>query len=734
MNPVRLVLSALWLSSALCTNAARGNESIPIETVGIDGHYRVGCWTPLRLAGRVSSTSDSLGIETLDGDGVRVIYQQSSEFAQGASGYMIAGSEGAPLVVRRGDTVLHGTRFPLSGVPAAGPSMIPASMPWIIVIGDPLGMDTIGANSLLGRASSIGITRPRLPTSLPDHAIGYDGVDLVMITHSGIEFLSQLSAQQSEALQSWFLGGGRMLLCLGETSTEDVARVPWLKRFLPESVHDVETVMFDASAVESYTSSQIRLEPFRGINLPKDVGQVLILGRTTRKVSTPIAVEYKLGLGRSTVVAGDLESPEFVAWPERLDLLTRLISDVLPKKSQEAAAVNRRTSYSDLAGQMRGALDQFAVKRRFSFSRIALIILALIALLGPLDYFLVNRFLRRPPLGWLTFPFVAIGLSGLLVWFSTPDSTSASAAMASRSEKGSPSVQSNRVEFVDVDLASGTGRGFVWSYFYSHEARRIGLHGESTPELKMLTNSIQSRLVAPFGYPGPSLGGIQIVGDASRMPPYQVQLDGTTSQKAKIVELAIAPRSSKSLVTRYRFDANLTRDVKVSRRRGSELLEGSFTNPLPYDVLDGMLVFRNWAYLLPTRFHTGATIASIDTLRQKNFRWQLSRQQAVKSDSETEAWNPTDSQSVGRIAEMLMFHQAVGGEHYTHLNHDILSELDLSSLLTDEQSMLIGRLERPLSRLSIHDANQSTNETEFPEATGLTLIRVSIPIRNTSRY
>ena len=41
----------------------------------------------------------------------------------------------------------------------------------------------------------------------------------------------------------------------------------------------------------------------------------------------------------------------------------------------------------------------------------SLVLLSLIAAIGPLDYLLINRLLGKPLLGWLTFPLMAIGLS-----------------------------------------------------------------------------------------------------------------------------------------------------------------------------------------------------------------------------------------------------------------------------------------------------------------------------------
>ena len=172
-----------------------------------------------------------------------------------------------------------------------------------------------------------------------------------------------------------------------------------------------ELARIDPSAIETFTSSQTPLIPFEGIVLPKNQGRTLIMGRTTRRVSTPIAAEFNVGFGRITVVAADLENDLFASWPERLDLITQLTGSILVSNQDPPGRKTRSTAYNDLAGQVRSSLDQFDVKRQFGFSLVSLMLMALIAAIGPLDYLLLNRVFGRPILGWLTFPIVALGMS-----------------------------------------------------------------------------------------------------------------------------------------------------------------------------------------------------------------------------------------------------------------------------------------------------------------------------------
>jgi hypothetical protein len=335
-------------------------------------------------------------------------------------------------------------------------------------------------------------------------------------------------------------------------------------------------------------------------------------------------------------------------------------------------------------------LDQFPLKRKFGFSLVALILMALIAAIGPLDFFLINRVLGRPLLGWFTFPLAAVALSGLLISQTRPspaERTDAKPGVVDRL------IRCNRLEIVDMDLIENVGRGFAWNCVYSHPASLIDVSVHPGAPVQALSSSLETMMTVPFGYPGRAFGGIQIVGEDARFPSYQVAIEERPeSVRASLIGLSLAPRSSKSIATRFAFTPKLPDGLVMERRVGSELLQSGLENPFPFDLLDGMLIYRNWVYLLPTRFPAGAKIASVDSLQQRNFRWRLSRQTALeKNRTESESWAAARFDRPDRVAEMLMFHESVGGSRYTSLRDDPLSSLDLSSLLTEDRCILVGK-------------------------------------------
>ncbi|MEM0926870.1 MAG: hypothetical protein AAGJ83_12590, partial [Planctomycetota bacterium] len=552
------------------------------------------------------------------------------------------------------------------------------------------GVDEIGkSNVLLDKAARIAVTKIDEAGMLPRRAWGYDGVDMMMLNATGAAVLEALDTSQRTALIQWTKRGGRVLICLGDWTRDVKAKLPWLFELLPAVDADSNTykvTRYDPAAFETFTSSQTPLERFDGIRLPRSLGRPILMGRTSRRVSAVLAGEYVCGLGRCTVIAADLDSELFRSWPERRNLVTQVMGDFFAEPDERVER-DGSIAFNDLAGQMRGALDQFSMKPQFSFSVLSLVLMILIAVLGPLDYLLVNRLLGKPLLGWISFPLFAVALSLFLISQSSPRTRGGS---ESEDIAGSDSpLRANQFQVVDLDLVRGVGRGFAWTYFYSHDPARIDAQWNLTPSLDPLLREPSSRqqIVYPMGYPGRSFGGIQLTGVTQTMDPYRLNAFDGEESSARVQGLTIAPRSSRSIACEMGMTvATVSGESGLVRRPGSELLRGSFTNPLPIDLLDGQIIFGNWVYLLPTRVPAGSTIASLADLRQKNFRWKLTRQQSFeKNVTESDPWQPNDFSEPDRIAELMMFHRAAGGSLYTGLVHRPHGELDLSGKLYESR-------------------------------------------------
>ena len=688
----------VW-ASVVSGSVARAQQQPPMGTaaerssaqvsIGIDGQYRIGRWTAVRVDGVGASDKDSvpLTLQTVDGDGVRIDYADAPLAPQGGVAspwrYLIPGGESAPLVIARSDAAaaekpLWSGRFP--------DASIAASKPWAIVFGDPLGVDVLGRNELLGREANVTTTVIRQAAMLPDHWLGYDAVDLMIVNGSALPLLGELNDAQTEALHGWVRGGGRVLITLGPSAAAATGALPLLKRWLPlADQQPLRTVLYEPAAIEAFLSAGQPIRPFEGVVLPTQQGRPLLTGRTSSRQTMPLIMQYPVGFGHVTAVAADLDAPPFVDWSQR----TNLIGAVMPGLTVQppaTGATQRRgdIGYDDMAGQVRATLDRFPAAHTASFSMVALVILAVLVLIGPVDFLLVNHWLGRPLLGWLSFPLTIFAFSGLLIAWASGGPTR-------------PTIQ--RLEVTDIDTISGFGRGFTWGQIYSPSAGRFDVHFQHSGGLAV--DASAPILTAPFGTPGPAFGSLQVAGEDHRLPGYANRMQRTeTALGSRLQDVPLAPASSKGVAAWWRFQPRLGSSPQLSVRRGRSL-QGRLVNPLPVDLLDGVLLYGDWAYFLPTRLRAGGTIEAVETLRQKTFRWHLTHRTAVTGSSESEDWNAAMDHDLQRVSEILLFYETAGGEEYTGLSNRPLRQLDLGSQLEADRAMLVGRLDQPAASLTI---------------------------------
>lgn len=687
---------------------------------GIDGRYRIGRWMPLHIRG--AAAGSSVEIATLDGDGVRIVQRAqvpaAGDPARGFHRYVQAGPMGSPLEVRRlaaaeGDASAEGegatTRAWRIRI---GEGAVAVSRPWVVAIGDPLGLDMIGRNELLGLPGSVAVSRPTDVAELPSEWFGYDGVQWVVVNGAGIDLLAAMDSNQQRALAEWVRGGGRLLLALGASGPETLAAAPWLGE-LAGIEGPGELVQAEPVAVEVHVGATAPIDSFTALRLPGDAGTIL-WGTTQDRQRLPLILRHDAGLGAITVVAADLHAAPFQDWKHRDDFIQRVVPNLIPDRNQRGdVRPAGDVRYSEMAGQLRSTLDRFPDASSVRFSLIAAMLLAAIGLIGPLDFFVVNRWLGRPLLGWLTFPITIVGFSAvILLWRGTV-----------------PERRVNQVTVIDVDPASGVGRGFTWGQVFTGQADRLDLDYLAEGAVSRLPQG--RTLCAPWGYAGNVFGGIEVAGEEARLPPYAI--DFKSAGDAQRVEsslrsVPLAPLSSKGIAAWWRFPGEMPVDSQLSRRTGSDLLTGTFVNPLPVDVLDAVLVYRNTAFLLPTRVPAGSRISAVETLQAKNFRWRLNRRRTAETSSQSEPWNPADDQDLSRLMEIVLFYEAAGGASYTGLDNRMLADLDLTDALTSSRAMLVGRLHDSEAILRIDGQTLAPSQTE-----ATTYVRVMLPVEVSSR-
>jgi hypothetical protein len=656
-----------------------------------------------------------LQVETLDGDGVRVALPvevpEDLPATEPLRVYLPAGPAGAPLVVRaRGagagaDKVLWRERLLLE---TAASERI-----WVVAIGDTLGIDRIGSNPLLGTASTLDVSRLTAAAQLPDHWIGYDGVDWLVLNGGSLPLLSAASPRQRAALRDWFFGGGRLLVSLGSRGPELLREVPWLVEVFG-AVGPGEVVAADPTALETFVSATERVERYPATRLELNDTREVIIGISSTREPLPLLFERRAGLGEAIIFSGGLSEAPLATWPQREELITRLVPSLTPERRGRGAAGPRTDlRYADVAGQLQSTMDRAPERGQVPFSAIVAILFCLIAFIGPLDYWLINRWLGRPLLGWLSFPLAIAALSAaMLIW---------------RGAASEP--RARQLTVIDIDPQRGLGRGLSLIQLFSGEAARFDVRLRIAGVLGTVQ---RSAILGSWGFAGETFGGIEVAGEDVRLPAYRLPAASDAGEATWIPRsaagLPLAPRSSKALAGRWQFDTELDANMPLRRRAGSDLLVGRVVNPLPVDLLDGYLVYRNLVYSLPTRVPPGAVALELDGVQPKNFRWRLNRRRVGENVTRGELWDPAATDDLARLVEVLLFYEAAGGDKYSGLRNRVLGGLDLTRLLDRERAILVGRLGTPETRLEYVRSEAGGTAGETAPASAATYVRIVIPL------
>ena len=131
----------------------------------------------------------------------------------------------------------------------------------------------------------------------------------------------------------------------------------------------------------------------------------------------------------------------------------------MPSASPGVAGAGRlyQTNVSDLSTQLRRALEQFRGVTLIPFGWVAFFIFLYILLIGPGDYLLLKKVLKRMELTWITFPTIVVTVSVLAYY-------------AAYAVKGNE-LRVNQVEIVDVDQPAGLVRGNTFLTLFSPQNR-----------------------------------------------------------------------------------------------------------------------------------------------------------------------------------------------------------------------------------------------------------------------
>lgn len=551
----------------------------------------------------------------------------------------------------------------------------------IVSLGDVKSVTALGTAAL---RTPVDVVVRTTGDELPDAVAGYAAVDWLVIAGS-----TAMPEPQSAAIRDWVRDGGRLMLSVPKSLT-DIQSSP-LAQWLPAQIGAEPVAVRDLGALEAYAGRNLRIPMTGRVTIAPVAATDGVSLASNRSDALLLRVPY--GFGEVVILALDLTQPPLANWGAVNDLVRRVVElEPLPT-DEKSAAENVRgqltsTGIGDLASQLGASLDHFPAVRRPSPWWSMVWLLAALVVVGPLDYVLVHRVLRRPHLTWITLPVWLIVFAGV--------------AASAGSDWNQSSARLNQQDVVDVDAASQSVRVNSYATYYSPASQRVAL--TATPTSAAAT----ARGLNWFYIPESTTGGLyRPAGAEWGRTDYLVE-----PLAGRMNAVPVLKWSSRSITSRWVETApNLVEADLQSTGLGR--LTGTLTHHLPGPITDWILAFNNRAYRLQVSRSDEATApfapdrklsAEDPLMTQGDLRGLLTRvvltKEAGDRASETRVrreqtkYDPSHREP-HRLWQMVTFHKAAGGTGYTRLQNELLIDDDLTRQLELGRAVLFGRLESP---------------------------------------
>ncbi|MEZ6057041.1 MAG: hypothetical protein R3C01_10085 [Planctomycetaceae bacterium] len=498
----------LWLVCLMAgslTASAHG-EGVTFQqvTVGIDGAYKLGRWTPVRVEfDQPLPEGSRVTVSTRDADGNRAVVTLEAEGDRQYRGLTISGRTGTAFRFDVHDAATPSKVIASQSITPGGESGVmeyrQGTNFWLLIgthpgfveavdLLNPFVDETREQRSELDvvqrLVQPLSISADQLPTRFEE----YDAI------HSIVLERGDLTAPQAAALEQWVNAGGNLMVVAGRHARtfREGPLASWLPVHTGERLVERRTTEL-LSSISAAIVNGARLLSFEELTvtpLQPHAGQTEIEGSILIKgPSDAIAVRAAYGLGTISVVGLDLMSPPFAestdsnvadstrnATPS--DAVppshgSRVLWSGLPKlclvlMGQSRTAIEADTllrsnnlklsGVSDLQTQLNGIVEEFPTINRMTTGQVIGLMALWLLVAGPLDYLLVHRILKRPYLTWLTLPVWIVVAS----WMAT---------RAADRINTSP-LETNQIDLVDIAVDTGSYRTTTWFSFYSSSSKR----------------------------------------------------------------------------------------------------------------------------------------------------------------------------------------------------------------------------------------------------------------------
>lgn len=707
VSPRLFLFFAVWPGLVPQHRLAASPVTTPaIESVrvGFDGHYRVGFWTPVEVAvrGGDEAVEARLVLAAPDGDGVRTEFTTKpftidADAERRVTAYVKFGRPESRLSVELvGESERLDSRQLAAGnkdPDAVFHAAYPSTQALVLELGNPVGLEAaIGGPS--GTADRTNVVHLGHAGELPDEAIGYEGVESLVISSSapGIDEALAIGSSRLAALEEWIEQGGRLVLAVGDDAPRLLAPNAPLGRLLPGQIGEASKLA-RLTAIEAFGGATLPRAAARGrqdevvaVRLLDPAGHIELSDG-----SFPLVVRSPRVFGEVAFAAVDLSRPPLADWAGRRLFVKRLLRGRAAANRNEddetAAPPPTHLGLIDLSGQLRAALDQFHGVELAPFWLVAALAGVYIVLAGPADYFFLRAFGRRMALTWITFPLLVVLFCGGAYW----------AAHRLKSER----LIINRVDLVDVDAASQKVRGTTWFNLFSPVTTTYDLSLSTHPAGG--EDARRQVCLSWQGLPGGALGGMEqtMAGPATVARGYE-----SSAERDELRDVPVPVWATKSFVANWQTTCTPGIDARL-RLTADDVAEGRLTSRLEHPLRDCLLIAGRWAWQLG-ELAPGQTVAIVPGDQRdlqallKDFK--LVREQGRTSTVAVEVSTPYNPAGfdVRSILRQMMFYDANSGRRYTGLLNRYQHNLDFSNHLALGQAVLWGAAAEPASEVCDH--------------------------------
>jgi hypothetical protein len=287
------------------------------------------------------------------------------------------------------------------------------------------------------------------PALFPDNPLPMESIDLLYLNS---QKALELSEPQAAAIMAWLQSGGHLVV--GVEQISDITGSRWLQSLMPcdltsagsltnhaeleEWLHNWRLdaprsqVARGPTVIPPRNSGPGRGGPARGANsimtnaaspltiqddpsfdsapLPYLTGALrdgtVLIGSD----DAPLAVTANRGRGRITVLLFSPEREPFISWSNRPLFWAKLAG--IPRERFEPGVNNQNMTHMGSDGIFGAMIDSKQV-RKLPLSWLLLLLVAYLAVIGPLDQYVLKK-LNRQMLTWITFPLYVVAFSGLI--------------------------------------------------------------------------------------------------------------------------------------------------------------------------------------------------------------------------------------------------------------------------------------------------------------------------------